>query len=209
MMTVRWRSLREKVLTGRNNSKEAEASLCPPEPDLEKESHPWRVLQGRTGNLSRVKGTPTRQEAKEPLKLLRGEGRYPSPVLTAQQVTSRCETRVEVDLGEEGIPKVTRSSWQLHPWVKVMTGFVSMVPKSSCLVEMHSVVGEERMWLMVEATYASVALFNFLEVILEGKTVVAFLDLLSTSGLSLVSVLHLVSVLCSMTVAVPNLKRIL
>lgn len=50
--------------------------------------------------------------------------------------------------------------------------------------------------------------FHFLEVTLEGKNILVFLDLLSALGPSLVSVLHLTSVLCSLVIAAPNLKRI-
>lgn len=53
---------------------------------------------------------------------------------------------------------------------------------------------------MAKATFTSVALFHFLEVILMG--------ILSTPGPSLVSVVHLTSVLHSMVTAAPNLKGI-
>jgi hypothetical protein len=50
---VGWKSLKEYSFTRRDNNTEAEANLCPSEPDLEKEIHPLGVPQGRTGNLSR------------------------------------------------------------------------------------------------------------------------------------------------------------
>ena len=70
--------------------------------------------------------------------------------------------------------------------------------------------GGEGVGVMVKTTYTLVpASFHFLKVTLEGKNAMAFLDLLSTSGPSLISVSNLTLVLCSMIIAAPNLKRIL